>query len=156
FRSLDDFCDRVSPRVVSQPHIESLIKAGAFDSLGSRRSQLLAVLPKVIQHGQARQDDRRRGQQSLFDAFNDNSHSDDTGDQTILPDIPELPDAERLAEEKRTLGFYMSAHPLARYEVTLRAFSTHEIKQLSEVPDRVEVTIGGMISSVTVRNVSKS
>jgi DNA polymerase-3 subunit alpha len=160
YRDLDDFCDRVSPRVVTQATIETLIKAGAFDCFGARRSQLLAVLPRVLQHGQARQEDRRRGQQSLFDSLASDSVGNGKGnvtdDQLLLPDLPELPDAERLAEEKKALGFYMSAHPLARYESIIAAFSTHEARALAALPDRTEVTVGGMISGVTARNVQKS
>ena len=69
FASLDDLFERVPLATVSQACVEALIKAGAFDGLGARRSQLLAVLPRAAQAGQASQDDRRRGQRSLFDAF---------------------------------------------------------------------------------------
>ncbi len=67
FTSLDDFFERVSTREVSNGCAETLIRAGAFDTLGARRSQLLAILPRAIQGGQAKQDDRRRGQRGLFD-----------------------------------------------------------------------------------------
>ena len=67
FKSLDDFFERVSTREVGSGCAETLIRAGAFDSLGARRAQLLAILPRAIQGGQAKQDDRRRGQRGLFD-----------------------------------------------------------------------------------------
>ncbi|MFO0893246.1 MAG: DNA polymerase III subunit alpha, partial [Isosphaeraceae bacterium] len=67
FRSLDEFFERVSTREVAGAAAETLIRAGAFDFLGARRAQLLAVLPRAIQAGQAKQDDRRRGQRGLFD-----------------------------------------------------------------------------------------
>jgi DNA polymerase-3 subunit alpha len=134
-----------------------LIKAGAFDVLGARRSQLLAVLSRAVQGGQARQEDRKRGQRSLFDSFG-SAEPDDAGEAEamVLPDVPEMPDAERLAEEKKALGFYMSSHPLARHESALNAFSSHSVSALGELPERQEVTVGGMIQGVTVRNVSKS
>ena len=83
--------------------------------LGARRSQLLAVLPRAVQGGQARQEDRRRGQRSLFDAFAATDGPGPAAAAQSLPDVPELPDAERLAEEKKALGFYMSSHPLTRH-----------------------------------------
>ncbi len=157
FKSLDDFYERVSAKICGQGCTETLIKAGAFDVLGARRSQLLAVLPRAVQGGQARQEDRKRGQMGLFDTFDSaeptNGHEDSA---MVLPDLPELPDAERLAEEKKALGFYMSSHPLARYESVLNAFSSHAVTSLTELPEKVEVTLGGMIHGVTVRNVSKS
>lgn len=154
FANLDDFCDRVSPRIVTQANIETLIKAGALDSFGARRSQLLAILPRVIQHTQSRQEDKRRGQASLFDLLGaQDLHREEA---QPLPDLPELLDAQRLAEEKKALGFYMSSHPLSRYEATLKTFRTHAVGDLATLPERAEVTVGGMIAAVTVRNVSKS
>ena len=118
FASLYDFCERVPLATVSQAASRRSIKAGAFDGLGARRSQLLAVLPRAVQAGQAEQDDRKRGQRSLFDAFESataRNGSAGPSPRPSLPDVPELPDAERLAEEKKVLGFYMSSHPLTRH-----------------------------------------
>lgn len=156
FTSLDDFYERISAKVCGQGCTETLIKAGAFDCLGARRSQLLAVLPRVVQAGQSKQEDKRRGQRSLFDSFAGPASAEPESTVSSLPDVPELPDAERLAEEKKALGFYMSSHPLARYEGQLAAFSTHRVADLPELPEKVEVTVGGIIQGVTVRNVSKS
>ncbi len=82
FTSLDDFFERVSTRDVGQGAAETLVKAGAFDCLGARRSQLLAVLPRAIQAGQAKQDDRKRGQRGLFD---DLAPEDDNADAALEP-----------------------------------------------------------------------
>jgi DNA polymerase-3 subunit alpha len=82
---------------------------------------------------------------------------EDGADATVaLPDVPELADAERLSEEKKALGFYMSSHPLSRYEATLSAFSSHRVADLHALPERTDVVVGGMISGLTLRNVSKS
>src|SRR3954454_9648159 len=69
FTGLDDLFERVPLSVVSQSCVEALIKSGAFDSLGGKRSQWLAVLPRAAQAGQAVQEDRRRGQSNFFDLF---------------------------------------------------------------------------------------
>jgi len=162
FTGLDDLFERVPLTVVSQSCVEALIKAGAFDCLGARRSQWLAVLPRAAQAGQAMQDDRKRGQRSLFDAFGDApANGPSAGDEATtsassLPDIPELPEAERLADEKKVLGFYMSSHPLARHAGLLQALSTHRVADLATVPAKSEVVLGGMISSVQIKNVQKS
>ncbi|AGA25740.1 DNA polymerase III subunit alpha [Singulisphaera acidiphila] len=162
FTGLDDLFERVPLTVVSQSCVEALIKAGAFDCLGARRSQWLAVLPRAAQAGQAVQEDRKRGQRSLFDAFSgavDESPQNGNGKPTTtssLPDIPELPDIDRLAEEKKVLGFYMSSHPLARHASLLQALATHSVAHLATVVAKSEVTLGGMITGVQIKSVQKS
>lgn len=160
FTGLDDLFERVPLSVVSQSCVEALIKAGAFDALGGRRSQWLAVLPRAAQAGQSVQEDRKRGQRSLFDVFSDapaagNGHSKNLT-AASLPDVPELPDAERLAEEKKVLGFYMSSHPLTRHAALLQALATHRVSDLPSVPDKTEVILGGMIAGVQLKNVQRS
>jgi DNA polymerase-3 subunit alpha len=168
FRSLDDFFERVSTREVGASAAETLVRAGAFDFLGARRAQLLAILPRAIQAGQAKQDDRRRGQRGLFDEIeadaglppghgNGKSHSNGHHFATAnLPDVPELADADLLGGEKKALGFYMSSHPLTRHAPLLQALATHRAAELASLADKTEVILGGMIANVQVRNVQKS
>ena len=171
FGGLDDLFERVPQGTVNQACVEALIKAGAFDSLGARRSQLLAVLPRAAQAGQAAQEDRRRGQRSLFEMFASDDEGTSVGETnghgksrsnghsaalSGLPDVPELPDVERLAEEKKVLGFYMSSHPLTRHARVLQALATHQCAELATVAEGTEIVLGGMVVGVQVKNVSKS
>jgi DNA polymerase-3 subunit alpha len=156
FTSLDDFFERVPIGVVNQACVDTLIKAGAFDAFGARRSQLLAVLPRAVQAGQTIQEDRRRGQRSLFDAFGASSDAEPAAARLSLPDLPELPDAMLLAEEKKALGFYMSSHPLTRHAEVIQTLGTHRVGDLPGLGDKAEVVIGGMIAGVQLRNVQKS
>ncbi|GAC1467190.1 MAG: DNA polymerase III subunit alpha [Isosphaeraceae bacterium] len=161
FTGLDDLFERVAQGTLSQSCVEALIKAGAFDSLAAHRSQWLAVLPRAAQAGQAYQDDRKRGQRSLFEAFASPASrglngQGTTADVLSLPDIPELADVERLAEEKKVLGFYMSSHPLARHANMLQVLASHRVAELGSVAEKTEVILGGMIESVQIRNVQKS
>jgi DNA polymerase-3 subunit alpha len=171
FLSMDDFFERVSSKDVGAGCVETLIHAGAFDCLGARRSQLLAVLPKALVAGQAKQEDRRRGQLGLFDLVDAGAHSTGTGGAggngkgrgnghvaptCNLPDLPELSDAVKLANEKKALGFYMSSHPLARHSVLLSAVATYSVADLAAAPEKTEVILGGMVTSVQVRSVQKS
>ncbi len=70
--------------------------------------------------------------------------------------MPELSDAEKLACEKKALGFYMSSHPLARHAAELQALATHRVADLAGVPEKTEVVLGGMITGVQIKNVQKS
>ncbi|HZO40541.1 MAG TPA: DNA polymerase III subunit alpha [Methylomirabilota bacterium] len=111
FKTLDDFCVRVDLRLVNRRVVESLIKAGAFDSLGLTRAHLLATTDTALESGQRQQRDRAEGQGSFFDM------------PAVAPARPVTPTEitpeweadQRLAFEKEVLGFYISGHPLARY-----------------------------------------
>jgi DNA polymerase-3 subunit alpha len=161
FRTLHDFFERVSTKDVGAGGVETLIHAGAFDCLGAKRAQLLAILPRALQAGQSKQDDRRRGQLGLFDELESAAHPAHDGNghlgaMSALPDLDELAEAERLAGEKKALGFYMTSHPLARHAELLQAFASHRVADLASAPDKTEVVLGGMIANVQLRNVQKS
>ena len=145
FRDIFDFCERVDPAGCGRAPIETLIKAGAFDSFGARRSQLIAAVERAVQSGASALADRRSGQKSLFGGISEEAVETAP---VRLPDIPELPDRERLGMEKEVLGFYLSSHPLAEYEQMFRTFCTHTTAGIPELPDRAEVYLGGMLSSI--------
>ncbi len=146
YKDLFDFCERVNPQECNRSAIETLIKAGAMDCFGAKRSQLMAVLDRALQAGASIQADKKSGQTSLFGAF-----EDDVAEQSAsipLPDVDEWPDREKLLAEKEVLGFYLESHPLAEYETKLATFRTHTTDRLADLKDRAEVILGGMISSI--------
>ncbi|MCO6456928.1 MAG: DNA polymerase III subunit alpha [Pirellulaceae bacterium] len=146
FRDLFDFCERVDASDCNKATIETLIKAGAFDSLGARRAQLMAVVDRALQAGASALADRRSGQKSLF---GDLDEEPGQGAAAVsLPDLPEFEERERLLMEKEVLGFYLSSHPLAEYEKTLATYCSHTTATLAGLPDRAEVVLGGMLSAI--------
>ena len=145
FHSLFDFCERVDPSACNRAAIETLIKAGAFDSLGARRAQQMAVLERALQSGAAALKDRRSGQKGLFDAMEED---DQTADNDALPDVAEFEEKERLTMEKEVLGFYLSSHPLAEFESILRTYCTHSSRQVTSLEHRSEVVMGGMLAAI--------
>ncbi len=106
FKDIFDFCERVDPSACNKSAIETLIKAGAMDSFGAKRSQLTAVIERALQAGASVQADKKSGQGSLFDAFGD-SRGNDNGSQgsAALPDMDEWPEREKLIAEKEVLGY---------------------------------------------------
>ncbi|MCU0963357.1 MAG: DNA polymerase III subunit alpha, partial [Pirellulaceae bacterium] len=131
YRDLFEFCERVDVAACNRATLETLIKAGAFDSCGARRAQLMAVVDRAIQAGAAALADRRSGQQSLFGDLDD----DEPATAIVpLPEVPEWQDKERLAMEKEVLGFYLSSHPLAEYEQLLATFCSHTTVSVSALP----------------------
>ena len=146
FRDIFDFCERVDVSQCGRATIEALIRGGGMDCFGARRSPLLAVVEKAIQGGASKLKDRKSGQMSLFDDFEE--VIEDT--KIVLPDIPELPEKELLSMEKEVLGYYLTAHPLSAFEKSLKAFCSHTSSTIKLCKNRDEVLMGGMISSIKI------
>ena len=155
FTDLFDFCERVEPSACGRSAIETLIKAGAFDSFGAKRSQLAAIVERALQAGAAKLADKKSGQKNLFDAFAEEETTEEENKTVDLPQIDEWEETESLSFEKEVLGFYLSSHPLASYEQRLRSLCSHSTNSLDGVKDREEVMLGGMISSIKHSHVKK-
>jgi DNA polymerase-3 subunit alpha len=120
FKSLWEFCEKVDLRVMNSRVIQSLIKAGALDSLGSRAALYKAV-DKAMERALKSQKDAAQGQHGLFGLFNETpAHGRDADE---LPRTAEWEEGERLANEKEVLGFFVSGHPLDKYAEKLRNLS---------------------------------
>ncbi|HKD60800.1 MAG TPA: DNA polymerase III subunit alpha [Terracidiphilus sp.] len=120
FKSLWEFCEKVDLRVMNKRVIESLIKAGALDSLGTR-GQLFAAIDKAMERAQKAQKDAAQGQAGLFGLFEDGPVHSKNGDD--LPRVPDWEEGERLANEKEVLGFFVSGHPLDKYADKIKNLS---------------------------------
>ena len=144
FNTIFEFCERVDSRALNKRTIESLIQAGAFDSLKGHRAQLMGCVDMAIDYGQAAQQDKIKGQTSLFGT--DISAGSTT--QPKLLDIPKWATSEILSREKEMLGFYVSGHPLAKYEEELKLFTTKDSETLQSTRDGEEVVIGGVITRI--------
>lgn len=141
---------RAEPATVNKKVIESLIKCGAFDFTGAGRRQLLDGLDKALQWAasHAKEDTNQIG---LFAA------------KGIAVDAPEpalpapaaWPEKERLKAEHEVLGFYISAHPLDKYEGDLRRFTTATCEELPERGDGITVSLGGVIQRLQLKNSRK-
>ena len=143
-KDLYEFCERLDLGAVNRRVVESLVAAGACDSLGGHRAQLLEALERAMRNAQSVQDERRRGQISLFggDSALEMEH------QPALPDVPEWTETERLSNEKELLGFYVSSHPLSRYEKDLAYFAT-SLLEIDARQDGDPVRVGGLVSRVS-------
>ena len=143
FTSLQNFCDRVDSAAINRQAAESLIKAGAFDSLPGNRAQKIAALEDALRSGARAQLDLRRGQKSLFGG--------DTGARAVeapLPQIPEWPPLEMGRHEKEALGLRLSFNPLDRYEALLSQLATATAATLRSLNDGAPVIVGGEIISI--------
>jgi len=153
FRSLQDFCERVDLRALNSRAIVCLIKAGACDSLGGHRAQLLAALDTVIETASATQREREAGQSSLFDlaAAGPGQSPSFILPPSSLPDVPPWSSRETLQNEKEQVGFYISGHPLDEFEVDYRSFATSSIRRFRENENGGEARLLGEIHKVNRR-----
>jgi DNA polymerase-3 subunit alpha len=142
FESLFDFCERVDHRKVNRRVIESLIKCGAFDFTGAKRSQMMAVMDQAIDIGQEIQRDRRNGQFSLFEVVADHNPG---AAYPPLPEVEEWNESQILNYEKEALGFFITGHPLARHEPILKKFANTDTLKLQNLADGAPVRIGGVV-----------
>ncbi|MGL4595477.1 MAG: DNA polymerase III subunit alpha [Thermoguttaceae bacterium] len=164
FKNLFDFCERVDQKACSRSTMEILIKAGAMDSFGMARSQMLALLDLAFKSAQSTAEDRARGQKNFLEDMDDEpistsaSSADSASSASSLslpagtPIIPEWDDKEKATYEKEVLGFYRSAHPLTELEKTFKQFRTHSCYDAVRRPDRDEVVVAGMIGEIKLTN----
>ena len=158
FKSLYDFLNKVDLSLINKRTVESLIKCGAFDSVGAKRSQMLAVYEKLMDGVQEQKKRNGEGQLSIFDTI----ETTETIEQNIYPNIEEYPQNILLSMEKEMLGLYVSGHPLLEYKEILdrrTSITTADLIKHSDEEDEEKsiedlsydgqkVIMGGILASV--------
>ena len=138
FKSLDDFAERVDPRVLNRRQLESLAAGGAFDAIEPNRAMVFAAAETILAHAASAADARTSGQGGLFG-----------GDTNVVPiRMPVAATwsmAEQMAAEKEAFGFYFSAHPVDRFRHLAEAHGAKTFAQLCAMPPSAE---GGRSNSV--------
>ncbi len=151
FSDIMDFMKSVDLTKINSRMLETLIKCGAFDSLNSNRSQLFEVLEEAIHLGQEFQRAEDPSQNSLFNLL---SEEDAKSTETTLqlPDTKPWNMKQQLAYEKESLGFYVSGHPLDRYESEVKklATTTYHLQE-KDYKEGDTAALAGIIISKTVR-----
>src|SRR5256886_7418855 len=142
YRSLVELCDRIDLRLCNKRVIESLIDAGACDSLGGHRAQLVTALDQSFGEAQVRQQERTSGQHALFGEDTPAAPPPQT-----LPDVPPWSEHERLTREKAVLGFFISGHPLAKYRAEVELFGSRTTATLGMWSEQ-KVTIAAGVKAL--------
>jgi len=146
YRSLLDFCRRVDLRRVNKRVLESLIKSGAFDFTGAHRAQQMLALDDFVERGQSFQKARESKQLGIFAQLEDENPG--RIEQQGLPEIEEWPENQLLAFEKEAVGFYITSHPLARFEKEIKRHTQDDTVSLMTRQNGSEVKICGVASSL--------
>jgi DNA polymerase-3 subunit alpha len=144
FRSIYEFCEHVDLGSLNRRMIESLIRAGAMDSLEGTRAQLFVAVEGAIEAGQRVWRDRLSGQGGLFGDL----EAEEAPTDKPLPQVPDWTSREKLMGEKEVLGFYVTGHPLDHYEDKIRELATHDTGNLEGLEKGVSVSLCGVLTGL--------
>jgi DNA polymerase-3 subunit alpha len=144
FASLFEFCERVDLGAVNRRMIESLIKAGAMDSLEGTRAQLTAVIDSAMETGARAWKDRESGQSGLFATLIEEQPASDHP----LPKVPDWTGQAKLTAEKETVGFYITGHPLDQHMDKVKELATHTSANLEQLSKNTEVALCGILTGI--------
>lgn len=155
FADIDDFCNRVDLRHIGRRALEGLIKVGALDSFGVKRSQLLALVDRMINLSSSTHKAASVGQISMFD-LGGSFDAPQTGSILYpLPEAPEISQKEILAWEKELVGTYLSDHPMQKYLSEIKSANTMLLAELDETLHGKQVNVAGVVISVRLHQSKK-
>ena len=149
FKTFTDFINRVDPKDVNKLQLEGLVKAGTFDEIDSNRGKLFDAIPKIIQTIKSKHDEKVSNQTNLFDDTNNKEN-----EVFKFDSLKEWTKKELLAEEFKSLGFYISDHPLNEYK---EFFTQLEINSYKDFIDgeKSESLVAGTIMSIQEKKSAK-
>jgi len=154
FRDFYAFCGRVDPSALNKRTIESLIKAGGFDSLGHPRQGLLHVFEPIVDQTVSRRRERDAGIMSLFGDGNTDAGTPGLSEQVEIPDT-EFGRKTRLDFEKEMLGLYVSDHPLLGTERVLRRYVDCTLAEFRDTREGELRTVGGIVTGLSRKYTKK-
>ena len=145
FRTIHQLAESVDLGAVNRRMIESLIRAGAMDSLEGSRAQKFAAVEGAMEAGQRAHRDRQSGQAGLFGEIAGGAEPHDPP----LPNVPDWTEKDKLAGEKELLGFWVTGHPLDRYQDKISELATYDTGGLDGLNKNAEVALCGVLRSIT-------
>jgi DNA polymerase-3 subunit alpha len=146
YRSVFDFCRRVDLRRVNKRVLESLIKSGAFDFTGARRAQIMLTLDEAVDRAQDYHKARNSKQMGIFSQLE--NEETDWSDRGLPSQVEEWPENQLLAFEKEAVGFYITSHPLARFEKEMKRHTRDDTLTILDKPNGSEVKVCGVASGL--------
>ncbi|MBI1816097.1 MAG: DNA polymerase III subunit alpha [Deltaproteobacteria bacterium] len=150
FTDLGDFATRVQSQQVNKRVVESLIKCGAFEFCGVARRRMIEGLDLILRWAAQGNRPENVNQMGLFGAA-----SATISPPPALPDLPEWPQKELLKAERETIGFFITGHPLDKYDRDLRRFTDASTADLRGRNHQDKLRVGGVIHSLKLKNSKK-
>jgi len=146
FKSIYDFCSNVDTRIVNKRALEGLVLAGAFDSVDERRSSLFQSIEEAISFGNKAQNSKLEGGESLFGEMEKMELT-----EPMLIDTEVWSEKERLTRERQVTGFYITGHPLQRFEIEYNSFAGFHIGETENMKDMQSVNACGVITNLRTK-----
>ena len=147
FKSIYDFCSNVDTRVVNKRALEGLVLSGAFDLCGGSRAQNFLAVEEALSFGGKAQSVKNSHTDSLFGGDSDAMHIH----EPKLPEISPWEAKHRLAKEREVLGFYLTDHPLRKYEIEYRSFATVHLGETETYNYTESVRACGVVTEVRTK-----
>ena len=156
FATVKALCRDADLRLVNRKVCDSLIKSGACDSMGLSRAALLASLDQAMEEATSLQQDRVRGQMTFFEDLTASAPQQAAAELPAAAALRDWPESQKLGFEKALLGFYVSGHPLARYEHLMKGLATATSQGLLHLEESSVVIVGGMLTKIKLTTTKKS
>ena len=146
FKSIFDFCANVDTRIVNKRSLEGLVLAGAFDSIDKRRSVLFAAIEEALEFGHKTQNSKLNSENSLFGNMEDVKVT-----EPELPKVPLWSEKEKLAREREVIGYYITGHPLRKYELEYNSFATIRLGEVESLEEIDSVRACGVVTALKTK-----
>ena len=146
FKSIYDFCSNVDTRIVNKRALEGLVLAGAFDSIDERRSSLFQSIENAISFGNKAHSSKLNGEESLFGGLEKMKLA-----EPVTVETEAWSEKERLTRERQVTGFYITGHPLQRFEIEYNSFAGFHIGETENIKDMQSVNACGVITNLRTK-----
>ncbi|MCU0342717.1 MAG: DNA polymerase III subunit alpha [Ignavibacterium sp.] len=146
FKSIYDFCANTDNRIVSKRALEGLVLAGAFYSINKNRAQLFEAIESALDYAHKIQNSKMLSSDSLFGEAEDVQLK-----EPELPNVKPWTEKEFLAHERKVIGFYLTDHPLRRYELEYKSFSTIHLGETEDIVEKSDVRVCGVVTELKTK-----
>ncbi len=146
FKSIYDFCAITDNRIVSKRALEGLVLAGAFYTMNTNRAQLFEAVETALDYAHKIQNSKMLSSDSLFGEAEDVQLK-----EPALPNTKPWTEKEFLAQERKVIGFYLTDHPLRRYELEYKSFSTIHLGETEDIIEKSDVRVCGVVTELKTK-----
>ena len=147
YKSIFEFCANVDTRVVNKRGLEGLVYAGAFDSINKKRADLFAAVEEALAFGSRLQNSNKSAENSLFGNISEEIKIQ----EPVLKNVERWSTKDSLAKEREVTGFYVTDHPLRKYDIEYKSFATIHLGETEEQKEIENARACGVITDLKTK-----